>query len=212
MDIYNTKHVGMSGKKHSEESKRKTSLALMGKNNPRYIDLTDKNFGRLVVIKEAGKDKYKKILWECFCDPKFGGCGNIKIILGESLRSGCTQSCGCIKKELMREKMRKMSKAHSGKNNNNYIDGRSKTHLYEIYRGMKKRCKSVGEYGIRGIFMCRLWRKDYVVFRNWALENGYQKNLTIDRIYGRGPYGPWNCQWLTFSENLKKGKGKYYGV
>ena len=36
-------------------------------------------------------------------------------------------------------------------------------------------------------------------FRDWALANGYEKGLTIDRYVdptGKGPYAPWNCRWV----------------
>jgi len=57
-------------------------------------------YGRLIVLEEAGRDKYNKVLWNCKCD-----CGNEKIICGCSLRKGNTCSCGCIHKE-------KSSKTH----------------------------------------------------------------------------------------------------
>lgn len=52
------------------------------------IDLTGKKFGKLTVLHRES-DKGTK--WICQCD-----CGNIKSIEGYSLRSGNTQSCGCI--------------------------------------------------------------------------------------------------------------------
>ena len=48
-----------------------------------FIDLTNKKFGQLTVIKQNGRDKSKKIMWLCRCD-----CGNEKTIRGEDLRAG----------------------------------------------------------------------------------------------------------------------------
>jgi len=59
-----------------------------------FIDLTDKKFNRLMPIKCVGKNKYGQSLWLCKCS-----CGQEKIIVGASLRSGLTQSCGCLQKE-----------------------------------------------------------------------------------------------------------------
>lgn len=58
------------------------------------IDLTNQRFGRLVVLKEDGRDASNKILWLCQCD-----CGNIKKVRGNDLRSGKTISCGCYGKQ-----------------------------------------------------------------------------------------------------------------
>jgi len=56
-----------------------------------FIDLTDKKFGRLTVIEYAGKTKGKISLWKCLCN-----CGNESIVLSSNLKSGKTQSCGCL--------------------------------------------------------------------------------------------------------------------
>lgn len=61
---------------------------------PKLIDLTGQRFGRLVVLARATDKQYKRPHWICKCD-----CGNQKIIHGDSLRGGLTQSCGCLQKE-----------------------------------------------------------------------------------------------------------------
>ena len=53
------------------------------------IDLIGKKFGRLIVIKEYGRDKYGHIIWECKCD-----CGNIINVCTSNLNNGGTLSCG----------------------------------------------------------------------------------------------------------------------
>jgi len=74
---------------------------------------------------------------------------------------------------------------------------------------MKKRCSNprtinFRSYGGRGIRICREWADDYLAFKEWALANGYENDLTIDRIDDSGNYSPENCQWLTKSENGRK--------
>lgn len=55
----------------------------------KMIDLTGQRFGKLTVIKEAGREK-KGVVWLCQCD-----CGNTKTVRSDHLRSGDVTSCGC---------------------------------------------------------------------------------------------------------------------
>ena len=65
------------------------------------IDLTGKTFGKLTVIKEAGKKYNGQVAWLCKCT-----CGKEKITVSNSLRSGKTKSCGsCINSERAKEKI-----------------------------------------------------------------------------------------------------------
>ena len=57
------------------------------------INLVGQKFGRLLVI-ERLRNEQNQLVWKCQCD-----CGNIVIVRGDSLRSGHTQSCGCLQKE-----------------------------------------------------------------------------------------------------------------
>lgn len=63
-------------------------------------------------------------------------------------------------------------------------------------------------YKGRGITVCVAWH-DWPTFQNWALTNGYDTNLTIDRKDNAKGYDPKNCQWVTFQENRSKPHGPY---
>lgn len=66
---------------------------------------------------------------------------------------------------------------------------------------MKQRCSYKGNqnyerYGGRGIKVCNEWIVDYTIFRTWALKNGYQEGLSIERVDNSKGYSPDNCTWI----------------
>lgn len=144
-----------------------------------YSDMDGKKFGRLTVISKHPESKKGEYL--CICD-----CGNLVKVESFRLRSGCTKSCGCLR----REQIGNLNRTH----------GESGTRLYGIWADMKKRCynpnaHAYDRYGGRGITMCDDWKESYESFHNWALSNGYSDRLSIDRINNDSGYSPDNCRW-----------------
>lgn len=66
-------------------------------------------------------------------------------------------------------------------------------------RCTNENCINYKNYGGKGICVCDEWN-DFENFYNWAISNGYEEHLTIDRISSNGDYTPHNCRWVTQKE------------
>ena len=153
--------------------------------------LENKKFGRLTVIQKFGKTKWGNFTWLCRCD-----CGKNIVIAGGHLATGHTKSCGCYKRELGIKQLEKHGITTGGK-----------PRTLIIWSGMKSRCLnpkaiSYKSYGAKGIKICEEWLV-FENFHNWAVNNGYNDNLQIDRINGNGNYEPSNCRWTDACINKK---------
>lgn len=151
----------------------------------KFIDLTGLKFGKLSIIDLIGKNKHGKYLYSCKCD-----CGKQKLILGESLVSGNTKSCGCFSKNLKH--------------------GYSETPTYKSWTSMIQRCNNPNndrykDWGERGITVCERWLK----FENFLEDMGERpKNKTLDRTNNDLGYFKENCKWSTTKEQSNN-KRKY---
>ena len=84
--------------------------------------------------------------------------------------------------------------------------GKKQHRLYSIYNGMKNRCYNPNQpywdiYGGKGITVCDEWldkENGFINFYNWAINNGYADNLTLDRINNDEGYSKQNCRWVSY--------------
>ena len=147
------------------------------------IDLTGQRFERLKVIKEVGRSSGGHVQWLCECD-----CGKTTVVASNNLRQGKIVSCGCNKRE-------KATKHEQWG-----------TRIYRTWSNMVQRCTNPNSkfyklYGGRGITVCQEWTEDFKAFYDWAMANGYQEELQIDRIDNDKGYSPDNCRWITHAQN-----------
>lgn len=161
-----------------------------GSNMSKLKNLTGKPFGRLRVVERAENSKTGETRWKCICS-----CENKTecIVRATDLQRGRVQSCGCIRKEKLKN------------NPNGTKHGQKGTRLYTIWCDMKARCyyskdRNFKNYGGRGITVCDEWKNNFQAFYDWSINNGYQDTLSINRINTDGNYEPSNCNWVTREE------------
>lgn len=148
----------------------------------RFKDLTGIVFGKLTVIEFFVKSKNGHAKWLCKCE-----CGNKSICFASNLLRGIATSCGCYGRNII--------------GNNTRKHGMSKTRIFKIWAGIKKRCtnpkcKTYHLYGGRGIKLCGRWQS----FENFYADtkDTYKSNLSLDRFPNQdGDYCPENYRWAT---------------
>lgn len=173
--------------------------------------LIGRRFGKLVVLNIISKIENsgeRGRYAHCKCD-----CGNEKDVRIDALLRGDTVSCSCYSKKQSSIRMKKFATIH----------GLSHHPLYDVWENIVDRCEnskslSYKDYGGRGIKICDKWRKHPDKFIKFALENGWKKDLTTDRIDVNGNYEPNNVRFVNRhiqSANQRKSiknKSGYVGI
>ncbi|MBR3208846.1 MAG: hypothetical protein IKF82_01115 [Bacilli bacterium] len=156
-------------------------------------DLTGKKINFFTIIERDQSKKFERPQWIVQCQ-----CGKKLSLSGKYLYEKSTfKSCGCHRK-------------------NRFLKhNKSKTRLYQIWKHMKERCKNKNDknykyYGGKGITICDEWDNDFICFKNWAIKNGYDDNLTIERKNVNLNYCPKNCIWIPLSKQSRNKSITYW--
>ena len=131
-------------------------------------------FGYYKILEESNrKNSNRMFIVQCVC-------GNKRTVVLDNLIRGKAKSCGCKRAK----------------------HGLSFHPLYHVWDNLRQRCINPNNekyplYGGRGINVCNEWLSDFNSFYQWAMLNGYQKGLSIDRENNDGDYTPNNCRFTT---------------
>jgi hypothetical protein len=152
------------------------------------LQLVGKKFGRLTVVENVGSDKKWQQHWKCTCD-----CGTEIVVIGGSLTSGNTKSCGCVGRE-KRLKHGLFSGCKKGKK----WPPEVRTYYKMRVRCLDPKYPQYKDYGGRGIKVCDRWLGEGGLHRFLEdMGNKPSKNHSLDRINNEGNYEPSNCRWAT---------------
>lgn len=184
--LMRTKSTSLVNSKLYENLKLDSSKSISRENSPRFKDMTGERYSRLYVIgldswEQQASGKYKS-KWLCKCD-----CGNITSIVGGSLRSGLTTSCGCYKSERTAERLRKYP--FGGK-------------ILQLWKNIMSRCyretdHSYPSVGGKGIEVCEEWF-DKQVFADFIGE--IPEGMVFGRLDFSKDFEPSNCKFMTRTE------------
>ena len=157
-------------------------------------------FSRLTIIqRNPRKSATRTVYWDCLCD-----CGKTITVLGVSLNSGNTKSCGCLQKDYVKTLAQKTLTTH----------GLTKNKFYKHWKTMRFRCLSpkyhgYKYYGGRGIFICPEWLNTPDAFVKWAEKQFYKDGWTLERNDPDKDYGPDNCCFLSKTDQAKSVRKRF---
>jgi len=164
-------------------------------------------FGKLKVLHVTGRSSSAGgRYWLCQCE-----CGRLREVTTHDLRSehGIRSCISCAEKA-KKDNREKFTQATLVEQTNV-----RRERLHGIWQAMKTRCNNTNSkeyqyYGARDIRVCSSWNESYQTFKTWALANGYDDSLTIERKDVDGDYSPDNCKWIPMRQQFFNKRRTHY--
>lgn len=145
-------------------------------------------YGRLIVVDKA-PSKHGYARWSCICD-----CGKIKNVSGTCLQQGRIKSCGCLRKEICKQR------AAFNSENNKLSRGEAASNLlYAVYRhnaGIRDREFSLTKEQFLEITSSNCYycgTEPQQVYKSSTPETGNYIYNGVDRVDNSLGYNSNNC-------------------
>lgn len=155
-------------------------------------------FGRWQTVQDFNESITSATRLLCRCE-----CGTEKAVRYANIRTGATQSCGCLKSEV--------TTARNTTHGTGY-----ESYQYILWRRIKTKClaptsKDYQYYGGRGITMHTSWIHDFPAFAAYidGALGPRPDGGSLDRVDNEGNYEPGNLRWATRSEQALNRRNRW---
>ena len=155
-------------------------------------DVIGIRFGKLRITGIHGRDGRNHTILTCACE-----CGRTTLAEMSALKSGQKKSCGCLRSETSRSRIKHGAKAINA--------DPALTRTFNIWADVKKRCTNPNSraykwYGGRGITLCADWAN----FANFYRDMGIAPDqMSLERIDVNKGYSKDNCTWIPLNKQAE---------
>lgn len=172
------------------------------KRSEMHAAMIGRRFSRLIILeKSTDRNSCGAVKFLAQCD-----CGKKKTVVGNAVRSGRVESCGCLIAEISKNGPKHKTHGHKA---NSQSPSKNGSPTYVTWSSMRQRCAgkhNAKYYANLGVSVCKRWES----FENFLADMGERPaGKSLDRINPFGNYEPSNCRWATRSEQARNKRNNY---